>query len=223
MPQYQQLAVQERNIVGRQVKQLRDSGLTPANIYGLQLASQAVTVPSSELKKLMSQVGESEIIEIMLEGESKTRPVLVSGVQRDPVTREIVHVDFRQVDLTKEVTVPVEIVFEGEAPITKSGLAVLLELMTEVEVTALPDKLPSEIVIDVSRLENIGDQITLADISLPEGVVIVAEDMEQPICKVDAVQIKEEEEEIVEETEATGEETASGETPAEEETPPAEE
>lgn len=223
MSQHKQLVVQERNMVGRQVKQLRDSGLTPANIYGLQLTSQAVAVPAPELKRLMSQVGESEIIEITVGDDSKTRPVLVSGVQRDPVTREILHVDFRQVDLTKEVTVPVEIVFEGESPITKSGQAVLLELMTEVEVTALPDKLPSEIVIDVSKLENIGDQITLADLTLGEGVVIEAEDMEQPICKVDAVQVTEEEEETAEATETAGEEAADSEAPAESETPPTEE
>jgi large subunit ribosomal protein L25 len=227
MTEHKQLTAQERTVFGRQVKQLRDTGLTPANIYSAQSASTAIMASAIDLKKLLDEVGESEIIELTLDKESKPRPVLVSGVQRDPVSRTILHVDFRQVDLTKEVTVSVAIVFEGESPATKTGEAVVLELMNEIEVTALPDNLPSEIVIDVSRLENVGDQITVADLTLPEGVIVEVEDPEQPICKVDAIQIKEEEIEEPTETAAEGEEGAApaeGEEPAADETEaPAEE
>ncbi|MCA9390122.1 50S ribosomal protein L25, partial [candidate division WWE3 bacterium] len=147
MSEFTDLAVQSRSLFGDKVKQLRRSGFVPANIHGSGIESVAIQVETPNLIKLVSQVGESEIVTITIEGEKDTRPVLISEVQKDPVSYDVLHVDFRQVDLTKEVTVEAEIKLEGEPAILKTGKAILLELLDTLEVTALPNKLPSEIIV----------------------------------------------------------------------------
>jgi len=194
------LTVQIRTKTGRAVRILRDKGRVPGNIYGAGIPSQAIEISYQELTPFLRNTGESEIIDLKVEGEDKTRPVLLGLVQTDPVSRDVLHVDFRQVDLTKEITTEVELVFEGEPAIVKSGQAVLLELLDSIEVTALPDKLPSEFVVDVTGLKEIGDQITVADLQIGEGVVI-EDDPEQLVCKLDEVRQQEDEEVTTDSTE----------------------
>lgn len=214
------MTVQPRAITGKAVRSLRVDGRIPGNIYGAGVTSQAIEVSYRELTPFLRNTGESEIIDLQVEGEEKTRPVLLGLVQTDPVTRDVLHVDFRQVDLTKEITTEVELVFEGEPAIVKSGQAVVLELLNSLEVTALPDNLPSEFVIDVTVLKEIGDQITVADLQIGEGVVI-EDDPEQLVCKLDEVR-QQEEEEVAEDSaeseegQAADSAVAEGEDPAEE-------
>jgi len=92
--------------------------------------------------------------------------------------------------------------------VVKSGQAVLLELLDSIEVTALPDKLPSEFVVDVSGLQEIGDQITIADLQIADDVVI-ENDPEQLVCKLDEVLQQEEEEVPAEGEESTEDSTTS--------------
>lgn len=194
MTTQQQLKATPRNIFGRKVKQIRSQGLVPANIYGSNVESFSIQTPIRELRLLLADTGESEIIDLSIEGEKETRPVLLHGVQRDPVTQEIIHVDFRQVDMSQEVTVEVTLVFTGEPTIVKNGEGILLELVDSLEVTALPGNLPSEIEIDVSGLESIGAQLTVGDLTLPEGIE-VNEEEDLPVAKIDEARIEEPEEE----------------------------
>lgn len=206
------LEAQKRKIFGRKLKRLRRESILPANIYGRGVESLAIQVDLLSFQKLLSKAGETEIVELEVEGERKPRPVLIHGTQSDPVTGESLHVDFHQVDLTEKVTVAVPIVFVGKSPAVEAG-NMLLELMNEVEVEALPTKLPPKIEIDISELREIGDGIVVADLKLPKEVKVQAggEDL---ICKVEAPSIKEEKEEkpageAVTETEVE-EETAKG-------------
>lgn len=202
------LTVQPRVKTGKAVRSLRKNGLVPGNIYGAGVTSQAIEVSYKALTPFLRDTGESEIIDLQVEGEQKTRPVLLGLVQTDPVSRDVLHVDFRQVDLTKEITTEVALVFEGEPVVVKSGQAVLLELLDSIEVTALPDKLPSEFVVDVSGLQEIGDQITIADLQIADDVVI-ENDPEQLVCKLDEVLQQEEEEVSAEGEESTEDSTTS--------------
>ncbi|MCA9397537.1 50S ribosomal protein L25 [candidate division WWE3 bacterium] len=193
------IQVQPRDLLGNKVNKLRREGLLPANIYGSQVDSLSIQVPAVELRRLAKNVGESEVIYVEVEGEKDARPVLIGHTQLDPVSHELIHVDFRQIDMNQEVTVEVEIVFEGESPAAAQAAdVVLLELMNVLEVTALPGNLPSEIVVDVSGLTEVDQSITVADLPLAEGVVASAEP-DQLVCKVDVIQVKEEEPETDEE------------------------
>jgi len=208
------LTVQPRVKTGKAVRMLRRNGLVPANVYGAGVTSQAVEVSYKELNPFLRDTGESEIIDLQIAGEDKTRPVLLGAVQTDPVSRDVLHVDFRQVDLTKEVTAEVALVFEGEPAIVKSGQGILLELLDSIEVTALPNNLPNEFVVDVSGLQEVGDQITIADLQISEDVVI-ENDPEQLVCKLEEAKQQEEEEEAPTEGEESAEAAAET-TPTEE-------
>ena len=194
MAERKQLKAKKREVTGRKVKQLRKEGLLPANIYGADAKSQAVEVELREFEKTLSEVGETEILDLKVGQESKVRPVLIHNVQLDPVTDTPLHADFLQIDLTKKVTINIPITFEGEAPAVKNGLGVLLEILNELEVEALPTNLPSEIKVDLSNLTEVDQAITVGDLTPPKDGEF-KEGTKQLVCKIGALAKEEVEEE----------------------------
>ncbi|KKS80314.1 MAG: 50S ribosomal protein L25 [Candidatus Beckwithbacteria bacterium GW2011_GWA2_43_10] len=215
MPNKLKLKVDARKLIGRKVKQLRAQGILPANIYGKRLKSISIQLPLKDFAAVFKQVGETGILELVVNKETKTRPVLVHHVQQHPVSDEILHVDFRQVDLTETVTVSIPVEISGEAPaITKGG--VLIQLINQVEVEALPADLPDKFTLDVSKLEKIGQGFSLKDLKVSAKVKLLADNLEELVVKIESP-TKEEEVKPVEEVPAE-EETA---VPAEGEEAPA--
>lgn len=194
MSKRKQLKAEKRETLGRKVKRLRKQGILPANIYSAKIKSLAIQVNQKEFEKALSEVGETEILDLQVDKE-KTRPVLVHNVQLDPVTDIPLHADFLQVDLKQKVVINVPLKFVGEAPAVKEGKGILLELLNAIEVEALPNNLPSEIKINISKLSDTGQGITIKDLKLPEEIGIKA-GPEELICKIEA--LKKEEEEKVE-------------------------
>lgn len=191
------LKVNSRKLTGRKVKQLRAQGTIPANIYGKGVKSVSIQQPLKDFAVAFKQVGETGILELVVDKETKTRPVLIHNVQQHPVTGEILHVDFRQVDLTETVTVKIPIEISGTAPaITKGG--VLIQLINEVEVEALPADLPDKFTLDVSQLEEIGQGFSLKDLKVSAKVKLLTENLEELVIKIESP-TKEEEVKPVEE------------------------
>src|SRR6185295_18865509 len=112
-----------------------------------------IEVDEKEFKKVFHQAGESSLIELTVEGEKEKRPVLVQEIQKDPVSSQLRHVDFFQASLKEEVQVAVPLVFEGVAPAEKELGGTLNKNLLEVEVKALPQNLPHEIVVNVDGLK----------------------------------------------------------------------
>ena len=137
------LTGQKRSVTGRKVKQLRKQGILPANIYGKKITSKSVQVPVKAFKDVFSKAGETSLVDLEVDGKSV--PVLIHNIQYDPITSFPLHADFFQVDLKEKVTAKVPIVFVGESPAVKDKVGVLLTLITEVEVEALPADLPDKI------------------------------------------------------------------------------
>lgn len=166
-----QLPVEARTTLGKQVKKLRREGFLPANIYGKDLASTAVQVPMTEFDTVYKEVGETGLVDVMLNGER--RPVLIKNLQMNFRTHTPLHADFYQVNLKEKVKtmVPLEIVGEPQAVSDKLGM--LLTPVSEVEVEALPEALPDKIEVDVARLAAVGDQLMLSDVKAPEGVTLL--------------------------------------------------
>ncbi len=201
------LKVNSRKLTGRKVKQLRREGTIPANIYGKGIKSVSIQQPLKDFATAFKQVGETGILELVVDKETKTRPVLIHNVQQHPVTGEILHVDFRQVDLTETVTVSIPIEISGEAPaITKGG--VLIQLINEVEVEALPADLPDKFTLDVSQLEEIGQGFSLKDLKVSPKVKLLTENLEELVVKIESP-TKEEEVKPVEVAPVEGEEAAT--------------
>ena len=214
------LKVEKRTVLGKQVKALRRTGILPCNIYGKDLESTAVQVPEKDFLVVFKEAGETGLVDIEL-GDKKT-PVLIHNMQKN-FRGKILHADFFQVNLKEKVKtmVPLEAVGEPAAVLEKIGI--LMNIISEVEVEALPAELPEKIEVNVEHLANINDQITVADLKVPEGVTVLT-DGEQVVAKIAELISKEAQEQAAEEaaaaeeasTEAGAETTAAeGETPAE--------
>jgi len=182
------LQVNERKVLGKKVKKLRKEGLLPANVYGKEVKSLAVELPTKEFEKTFKEVGETGLVELKVDGQMK--PVLIHNVQYDPVSHEPLHADFYQVNLKEKVktSVPVSFVGEPQAIINKVGI--LLEQISELEVEALPTDLPENIEVNVEKLANVDDQITVAEIKAPAGVTILS-DASQVVAKIGELVTKE--------------------------------
>ena len=186
MSQALKLNAKKRTVTGRKVKQLRQKQILPANIYGKDVKSLAIELQSKEFKSLFSLAGETNIVNVSVDKEAKPRPVLINNVQLDPVTDEFLHVDFRQVDLTKKVTVMVPLEIKGESPAAIKG-GVLVRLVSEVEIEALPADLPDKLEVDISGLEEIGQGITLKQVPIEVAKVkFLAENLDELVVKVEA-------------------------------------
>jgi large subunit ribosomal protein L25 len=215
------LEAEKRTILGKKLKKLRREGITPGNIYGKHLKSQAVQIKTDDFLKVFGEVGETGLVDLTL-GE-EVIPVLVHGINKN-FRDQILHADFFAVNLKEKVkaAVPLEIVGEPKAVTDKIGL--LMNLLSEVEVEALPEELPELIEVDVESLANIDDQITVADLKAPTGVEILT-DKEHVIAKIGELVTKEAQEEAAAEAaaaEAASTESAEGQVSTEGETPTAE-
>ena len=161
------LAVQKRETFGKKVKHLRDKGLIPAELYGYGVENAHISVPQKEFDKVYNEAGESSIINLVL--DSKKHPVLIYDLQRDPVTDEVLSVDFNQVRMDKKVQIWVPLNFVGESEGVKSG-GILVKAMQELEVEALPTNIPQEIEVDISVLTDIDQSIYVKDLKIPADV-----------------------------------------------------
>lgn len=197
------LKAQKRSIMGRKVKTLRREGIMPANIFGKKVKSQAVSVSLKDFQQVYSQIGETGLVELTLKGEKKTRPSLISNVQTHPVTDLPLHADFHQVDLTQKVTanVPIEVI--GESPAVKDKGAILITLINEVEVEALPADLPDKFTVDISKLSEFNDSILSKELKADHSKVEIKTGEDQAIVIVQ--EPKQEEEETPTPTEAVEE------------------
>jgi len=215
------LKVSKRKITGRKVKKLRGEGILPANIYGKDIKSLSVQLPTKDFKVVFEQAGETGIIEVSVDKETKARPVLIHNVHLHPVTDEFLHADFHQVELTKKVTVDIPIELKGEAPAVSKG-GVLLQLMDEVEVEALPTDLPDKFEINVSKLEEIGQRISLKDLKVSDKIKLMVNNLDELIVKIEEPTKEEKPEEKPEEEEVVEGEEPETEAPAEGEEKPKE-
>jgi large subunit ribosomal protein L25 len=207
------LKATKREITGKQVSQLRRDKKLPAVLYGPNRESTNITIDPLEFKKLFKDAGYSKLFDLELEGEKVK--VLVKDLQTNTLTDEFTHIDLYQVNMKKEITAEIPLIFVGESFAVKNNIGLLVHPMQSVSVTCLPSDLPASLEVSVDAFNEIGDSVTVADIKLPEGVEIsndVAPDA--PVAYIAAPQ-KTIEEETPEEVAVEGEETEGEESTAE--------
>lgn len=200
------LQVSKRDVVGKQVKTLRREGLLPAIVYGRGISSIPISINSREANKILSAITSSNLVVIDIDGDKHT--TLVREKQRDPVTGEVLHIDFYEVSMTEKLRTNVGLEFQGDSPAVKELMGVLVTVMESLEVECLPQDLPNRIVADLSTLEEIGDSLYVRDISLPPNielisdidglVVVISPPAVEEIEEVEEVEITEEEPEVIE-------------------------
>lgn len=188
------LKSQKRELFGRKVNRLRKQGLIPANVFGNKINSYAVSVDNKEFTEVFKKSGETQIID--LDGKS----VLVSNLQLDPVSGDIIHIDFRQVSLTEKIEAKIPVEVEGESPAEKQNLGTVVQQIHEIEVEALPSDLPEKVTVDASALTEVDQAIFVKDLRLSNKVEIKT-DLELIVVKVEAPTVEEEQTPVVSENE----------------------
>ncbi len=195
----------------RACRRLRRQELVPAVLYGRGQPGVLLTLREGDVEHLAAD--RTFIVQVNWNGQQENAQI--RELQYDALQDHITHVDLVRISLTETITVAVPLEPRGEAPGVAEG-GVLELVMHELEVECLPTAVPEEIRIEVGKLE-IGDNLTVADLTLPEGVSAVAEPDTVVITVVPPAELEEEEEgeEALLEPEVIGEAAEEG--PQEEE------
>jgi large subunit ribosomal protein L25 len=148
---------------------LRAEGKVPGVIYGLGQDPMSVSVAWRELRVVLTgEAGLNALIDLHVDGAAGDL-VMVKDLQRHPVRRDVLHVDFLRVSRDHVISVEVPIILEGEATKVTSNDGVVDHVLYALTISAKPADIPNEIGIDISGLE-IGDAIRVGDVVLPAGV-----------------------------------------------------
>lgn len=186
---------EKRNVTGKQVKALRRQGLLPGVIYGRHIEAFPIQMDAHDASLILDKLTASSLITIDVDGEKFN--VLMRDRQRDVIFGDLLHVDFLVVSLTEKLRATVELKLVGEAPVADNPEVVVTQVLNVIEIEALPQDLPEVIEVDISTLETVDDEITVADLDLGEDIAILT-DPNETIVSVGYVA----QEEVVEEEEA---------------------
>ncbi len=188
-----QLTLQQRSVIGKKVKRIRQEGLVPGNVYGRGLESVSVQAPLVEVQQVFRSVPRNSVVTVQIEGETGTRPVVLRKVDRNPLTGEIRHVELYQVDLSRVIQSQALIVITGQSEAVHNG-GTLVQALDTLRLEALPLDMPAEVTVDISTLLNFGDVVHVGDVELPVNVRALLDDAAQ-VLSVVAPRLEEEEEE----------------------------
>ena len=205
----------------KSVNKLRINKQIPAILYGKKIKSQPLKVNYLEFANIYKEAGESTIIELNI--DKKTKNTLIKNIQFHPVTDNILHIDFYQINMKEKITANVELKFTGISKAVKDEEGVLVKNIDEIEVECLPANLPKEIIVDISPLETFEDVIKIKDLPISQDIKVDLDPQEvvatvtPPRSEEELEALKEDVEENVEDVEGVKEEEpAEGEKPAEE-------
>lgn len=169
----QNLQAKGREIKGKKVKNLRQAGFLPAVIYGEGIPSQSIAVSYKEFKSAYKEAGESTLLKLEVEG--KPYNVLIHGIAYDPLRGNPIHADFYAVRMDRVIRTKIPLEFIGESPAVKNEGGILIKVLQEIEVEALPQNLPHEIRADISKLDILESKLLVKDLGLPPEVKVMAE------------------------------------------------
>ncbi len=207
------LHAKKRTAFGKQeVKRLRKEGYIPAVVYGKHIEPFSVQVDNREFFRLaQGQHGtslESILISLEIGGEkSGNRTTLIKGIQHNPFTGEVIHIDFNEVSLTEKITTHIPIVIVGTSKGEKEG-GIVDHPLREIEISCLPTDLPEEVEVDISNL-GLHDSVHVRDLDMGEKIsvhndeglsivsIVVPRIVEEPVKEVLEEEVEAEEPEVV--------------------------
>jgi len=192
-----------RDILGKKVKNLRENGIIPANIYGKGIDSMPVQMSYSKVKTMLNSEGINGYIELDINGEKSSRAVIIRDVTRHPISRDVEHIDFNQVDQSTKIQANIPIVIIDEAPAVTENKAVLLNGIDSLQISALPGSLPKSIEVSVAGLMEFDDAVFVSDIQIDNSIDVLS--------PLDALVVKASAPRIAEEETVTEDELAEGE------------
>jgi len=165
------LNVEKRDVAQGGLGDLRRAGFIPAVLYGNKMESLALSMVEKDFTTVIHKTGGNAIFSLRIGKESF--PALMREVQHDPVSEAVLHVDFYNIDMDKEIETDVPLELTGiAAGVTQGG--VLDVHRRHLRVRCLPNVLPANLIVDIEALE-IGMALHVSDVKTPDGVEIVTE------------------------------------------------
>jgi large subunit ribosomal protein L25 len=158
-------------------RQARFAGEIPGVIYGAGESPVALAVPKKEFELALktAHAGGNVIVELKLDGGAG-KTAIIREVQRDPISHDILHLDFHHISLTEKVTVEVNVHLVGLADGVKNGGGILEHITRMIEIECLPTQIPQHLEADVSAL-GIGDSVHVRDLTVPNAVILTDPDV----------------------------------------------
>ena len=153
-------------------RQARRDGEIPGVIYGAGETPTALAVPKKAFEQALktAHAGGNVIVALRLDGAAE-QTAIIREVQRDPISHDILHLDFHHISLTEKVTVEVTVHLTGIPDGVKNGGGILEHITREVEIECLPTQIPQHLELDVSKL-GIGDSIHVRDLVIPNAEIL---------------------------------------------------
>ncbi len=180
----------KREILGKKVKSIKKDGLIPAIVYGHGIENTPIAVNQKIFAKILKEAGSSALVDLKISDKENFK-VLIKDAQLNPVSGDSIHVDFYKVRMDEKIKTEIPLTFVGESEAVANMDGTLVTNRDEVEVECLPADLVSEIIVDISALKTFENQITVADIKLPNGIEMLVEP-EEVICFVEEPRSEEE-------------------------------
>jgi large subunit ribosomal protein L25 len=166
------LSANSREATGKgAARTLRSQGQIPAVIYGHGRDPQPLALNARDLDKMLSHIqAESTVIEVTVGGQ--TAKTLIREIQRHPIKRQILHVDFQALVAGEKVTVSIPILLIGIPEGVRLGGGVMDQTLRELEIEVDPANIPDHVELDVTNMV-IGDSKHVSDLSVPPGVEVL--------------------------------------------------
>jgi large subunit ribosomal protein L25 len=162
-------------------RKLRAAGEIPAVIYGHKRQPQSLKLNAHQFNKLLDKISyTTTVIELTVDGAMAR--TIIRELQRHPVKRNVLHVDFQELVAGEKITVRVPIKFVGTPDGVRTGGGILDEVMRELHITVDPSDIPNHFDVDVTSLQ-VGKSLHVRDIKVPEGVTVL-DDAGTTICLV---------------------------------------
>jgi len=203
-----EIAVNARDVYGKQNKRLRTTGVVPGVLFGKKIGSIPVQVDAKALEVLYHQAGRTSVVKVSVDGGQPTSAIIKS-LQRNPLTRRALHVDLFAVDLTQEMLADIPLVFTGTSHAVEMEGAILFTSLDHLKVRGLPGDLPHEIDVDLAPLVDLESTIHVRDLVVDSKVTVV-NDPDDLVAKVTPPREEEVIEPVVVEGEGEAAEGAEG-------------
>jgi large subunit ribosomal protein L25 len=170
------LTLQERTAQGKKVAKLRADGQVPSVVYGGSAEPINTQSPLVETTKVAHSAGKHSPVHLTIAGKKKL--AIIKDIDLDPIKHQVRHIAFHTIRQNDVITteVPIHLIGQGESEAEKAGL-VILQAIEHVQIKAKPASLPEALELSIAQLATTEDKLTLADITLPEGVEF--DDIEQ--------------------------------------------
>jgi large subunit ribosomal protein L25 len=205
-----ELAVADREILGKRVRHLRRQGITPVHLFGHGVKSLALQCETDELERVLSRAGHTGLVSLKIGHEKRSRSVVIREFDRDWRKGQLLHVDLYQVRMGEKIKLEVPIALVGEAPALEFKAHVLDHELETLNVECLPAKIPSSIEVEISSLIEADQAIRVKDVIVDKDVTIL-NDPDLVVVKISYRHVEKIEEEAVEVVEE--EAVAEGEAP----------